>query len=156
MVAQLYPLYFEELVRYLTGMLGSRAAAEDVAQEAFLRALEHADVLAEMDLSRCRAWLYRTAKRICIDRFRRQSRAPELEAEPVAEDDLSRQMVAELIALLPEHERALFVLNAFQGYTAKELAEQFDLKPATVRQRLCSARARLRQWYAMGEWRDER
>ena len=32
MVAQLYPLYFEELTRFLTGLLKSRAAAEDVAQ----------------------------------------------------------------------------------------------------------------------------
>ena len=39
MVAQLYPLYFEELTRFLTGLLKSRAAAEDVAEETFLRAL---------------------------------------------------------------------------------------------------------------------
>lgn len=152
MVAQLYPLYFEELVRYLTGMLENRAAAEDVAQETFLRALEHEERLAQLDLPQCRAWLYRTAKRICIDRFRRQGRMPQLDMERAAEDDLSRQMVAELVALLPEHERTLFILSAFEGYTAKELAEQFGLKPSTVRQRLCSARARLRRlWCAAQE-----
>ena len=61
MVAQLYPLYFEELTRFLTGLLKSRAAAEDVAQETFLRALEHADQLETYDRAACRAWLYRTA-----------------------------------------------------------------------------------------------
>ena len=147
MVAQLYPLYFEELTRFLTGLLKSRAAAEDVAQEAFLRALEHAEQFEAYDRAACRAWLYRTAKRICIDRFRRRSCAPLPEDGVFREDDHTGPEVAELIALLPAHERALFVLNAFESYSAKELADQFGLKPATVRQRLCSARARLRQWY---------
>lgn len=155
MIAQLYPLYFEELVRHLTGALGGRAAAEDVVQETFLRALEHAAELEDSTLPQCRAWLYRTAKRICIDRFRRQTRLPQLREELAAEDDLSRQMVAELVNLLPEHERALFTLRYFSGYSAAELAEQFDLKPATVRQRLCSARARLKRWYAADEWRKD-
>ena len=147
MVAQLYPLYFEELTRFLTGLLKSRAAAEDVAQETFLRALEHAEQFEAYDRAACRAWLYRTAKRICVDRFRRRSRAPLPEDGAFREDDHTGPEVAELIALLPAHERALFALNAFEGYSAKELADQFGLKPATVRQRLCSARARLRQWY---------
>lgn len=147
MVAQLYPLYFEELTRFLTGLLKSRAAAEDVAQETFLRALEHAEQFEAYDRAACRAWLYRTAKRICIDRFRRRSCAPLPEDGVFREDDHTGPEVAELIALLPAHERALFVLNAFESYSAKELADQFGLKPATVRQRLCSARARLRQWY---------
>lgn len=147
MVAQLYPLYFEELTRFLTGLLKSRAAAEDVAQETFLRALEHAEQFEAYDRAACRAWLYRTAKRICIDRFRRRSCAPLPEDGVFREDDHTGPEVAELIALLPAHERALFVLNAFESCSAKELADQFGLKPATVRQRLCSARARLRQWY---------
>ena len=147
MVAQLYPLYFEELTRFLTGLLKSRAAAEDVAQETFLRALEHAEQFEAYDRAACRAWLYRTAKRICIDRFRRRSCAPLPEDGVFREDDRTGPEVAELLALLPAHERALYVLNAFESYSAKERADQFGLKPATVRQRLCSARARLRQWY---------
>ena len=122
MVEELYPLYFDELVRFLSGLLGGRAAAEDAAQETFLRALGHADQLAEMDGPACRAWLYRTAKRICID---------------------------------PPHEQALFVMNVFEGYAARDLDELFDLRPDAVRQRLCSARARLRRWYAETEgWRE--
>ena len=152
MVAQLYPLYFEELVRYMASLLESRAAAEDVVQETFVRALEHEAQLERLGLPQCRAWLYRTAKRICIDRFRRQNRLPPPDLERAAEDDLSHQTVAELVALLPEHERALFLLNVFEGYTAKELAELFGLQAPTVRQRLCSARARLRRlWYATQE-----
>ena len=146
MIEQLYPLYYDELVRFLTGLLHSRAAAEDAAQETFLRALSHAEQLMDMDRPACRAWLYRTAKRICIDRCRRARRAEpltEAAAEAAGEDDLSRVAVAELLGRLPPHEQALFVLSAFEGYTARELAELFGLRPDAVRQRLCSARARL-------------
>lgn len=125
MIEQLYPLYYDELVRFLTGLLHSRAAAEDAAQETFLRALSHAEQLMDMDRPACRAWLYRTAKRICIDRCRRARRAEpltEAAAEAAGEDDLSRVAVAELLGRLPPHEQALFVLSAFEGYTARELA----------------------------------
>lgn len=129
MIEQLYPLYYDELVRFLTGLLHSRAAAEDAAQETFLRALSHAEQLMDMDRPACRAWLYRTAKRICIDRCRRARRAEpltEAAAEAAGEDDLSRVAVAELLGRLPPHEQALFVLSAFEGYTARELAELFE------------------------------
>lgn len=99
MIEQLYPLYYDELVRFLTGLLHSRAAAEDAAQETFLRALSHAEQLMDMDRPACRAWLYRTAKRICIDRCRRARRAEpltEAAAEAAGEDDLSRVAVAHL------------------------------------------------------------
>lgn len=59
--------------------------------------------------------------------------------------------VAELLGRLPPHEQALFVLSAFEGYTARELAELFGLRPDAVRQRLCSARARLRRWWTEAE-----
>lgn len=136
MIEQLYPLYYDELVRFLTGLLHSRAAAEDAAQETFLRALSHAEQLMDMDRPACRAWLYRTAKRICIDRCRRARRAEpltEAAAEAAGEDDLSRVAVAELLGRLPPHEQALFVLSAFEGYTARELAELFGLRPDAVR-----------------------
>lgn len=70
MVTQLYTLYYGELQRYLTGRLQNPADAEDITQETFLRALSHTPQLEEMNLSQCRAWLYRTAKNLMADRFR--------------------------------------------------------------------------------------
>lgn len=76
-------------------------------------------------------------------------------SETVGEDDLSRVAVEELVGRLPPHEQALFVMNVFEGYAARDLAELFGLRPDAVRQRLCSARARLRRWYAETEgWRE--
>lgn len=54
--------------------------------------------------------------------------------------------MGQLIARLPESEKALFNMRYFEGYNSKELGEIFDLPPATVRSRLASAKRRLREW----------
>ena len=49
MITQIYQLFFQELVHYAAGMTGDKSSAEDIVQETFLRALEHADVLNDLD-----------------------------------------------------------------------------------------------------------
>ncbi len=41
LIQQLYEALYQELIRYFTGRTGSSAAAEDIVQETFLRALAH-------------------------------------------------------------------------------------------------------------------
>ena len=147
MVETLDEKHCEELTRYIAAMVGDRASAEDIVQEAFVRALSHQADLDDLGPTQCRAWLYRTAKRICIDHFRKAKNTAESAQETPIEDDLSVPMVQEAIALLPPHEKTVFTLSVFEGYRATELAELLEIKPAAVRQRLCSARARLRTIY---------
>ena len=45
MIAKIYQLFFQELIRYVTKMTCDKAAAEDIVQETFLRAMEHAVIL---------------------------------------------------------------------------------------------------------------
>ena len=89
MIAGLYRRYAPELVRYIRKYTEDQAAAEDIVQETFVRGMEHGSQLEVLEESQRRAWLYRTAKNICIDRARRVQAEPPWEGETFQNDDLT-------------------------------------------------------------------
>ena len=105
---------------------------------------QSAEVLEE---SQRRAWLYRTAKNICIDRARRVQAEPPWEGETFQNDDLTKPMVMQLCGILEPQDRAMFWLRYFEDYTAAELGEMFGIPAATVRSRMLNARRRLQKYY---------
>ena len=147
---ELYGKFYKEILAYCAAMTKSAAAAEDLVQETYLRAMTHWGDLEDLSRGQCRAWLYKTARNLFIDQARKQSRETPADEEQLAlasfQEDLSQAAVAQLIARLPEGERTVFTLRYFEGYNAKELGDMFDLPSATVRSRLASAKRRLRQW----------
>jgi RNA polymerase sigma-70 factor (ECF subfamily) len=113
------------------------AAAEDIAQEAFLAAVRR---LHLFDRRRpFGPWLHRIVVNRAIDWSRaRQVRAETGLVEAGAWDDppdVSDETVAALAQLTPEH-RAVIVLRHLLGYTPGEIAELLDLPRGTVNSRL--------------------
>lgn len=116
------------------------AAAEDIAQEAFLSALRS---LERFDRRRpLGPWLHRIAVNRAIDWSRARALRPETGAgsapEPVAPEAaaaLGDDVVAALADLGPEH-RAVVVLRHLLGYTPGEIAAMLDLPRGTVNSRL--------------------
>ena len=102
MIAKIYQLFFQELIRYVTKMTCDKAAAEDIVQETFLRAMEHAVILDDMDERQCRSWLYKTSRNIFIDKVRRESACPEAEEKTETQDDLSQIEVRQLYHTIDE------------------------------------------------------
>ena len=145
MIEQLYQAHYQRLLRFCISLTKSTAQAEDIVQEAFLRALAHADTLQEMPEAKCLAWLYKAAKNLFIDQVRRAAKAPVPVSEGFFDPDLSAMHVAQCLNQLPESERSLFSLRYFQGFNATELGVMFDLPASTVRARLSSARKTLQQ-----------
>ncbi len=145
MIEQLYRQHYQRLLRFCASLTKSPAMAEDIVQEAFLRALGHADLLQDLSEPKRLSWLYKTARNLFIDQARRLAKLPKPESEGIFEADLSAVHVAGMINRLPESERALFSLRYFHGYNATELGEMFDLPSSTVRARLMSARKALQQ-----------
>lgn len=150
MVEELYTVLYDQLLRYCGALAQDRATAEDLLQETWVRALTHLEDLQELSLGQQRAWLYKTARNLYIDRVRKLGREVCVEQEDLdrdmREDDLSALAVRQLVDRLPQEERALFSLRYFAGYNATELGDMFDLSPSTVRSRLASARRRLAGW----------
>ena len=73
MIDELYDSLYQELTGWCTAMAGSRTQAEDLVQEAFLRAMLNTGLLQELDAGKRRAWMYRTVKNLYIDRKRREA-----------------------------------------------------------------------------------
>lgn len=149
MVEELYASHYDELVYYCKNL--DQASAEDLVQETYIRALTHLEDLQDLSRGQRRAWLYKTAKRIYIDRVRKLSREVCMEQEQLDlasfEEDLTQAAVGQLVSRLPEAEQGLFAMRYFEGYNATELGELFGLPPSTVRARLASARRKLSRWY---------
>jgi RNA polymerase sigma-70 factor (ECF subfamily) len=116
------------------------AAAEDIAQEAFLSALRALD---RFDRRRpLGPWLHRIVVNRAIDWARARALRAEAAAEAVAEPAaaeaaaaLGDDVLAALAALCPEH-RAVVVLRHLLGYTPGEIAAMLDLPRGTVNSRL--------------------
>lgn len=147
MITQIYQLYFQELLYYTTGMTSNRSEAEDIVQESFLRALEHSDTFDSMENKQCRAWLYKTARNIFIDRMRRKNTVSDAAEEGITEEDFTRVEVLQLCGELPEEERRLFIQRYFEGYDATRLGKMYGVPPSTIRAKLASARRKLRRKY---------
>ena len=148
MIAMMYGWFYQEMLRYVLSLSKDLQLSEDVTQDTFMRAMRCADIFQDMEKPACRAWLYKTARNLFIDRVRRQRK--ELETVPgdeAAEDDLSLVMVNELVARLPQPDQAMFRMRYLEGMNATELGELFGMPAATVRTRLARACRALREEY---------
>ena len=138
-------------------MLGNRAEAEEVAQEAFVRAHRAlGDFRGDAKLS---TWLYAITSRLCLNRLasgeRRLTRQGEdallrlSDAGPRPDAALERReletALGRAIAELPEDRRIVVVLRDLEGLSYEEIAQVLELELGTVRSRLHRARADLKE-----------
>lgn len=145
-----------DLIGLAYRMTGSRAAAEDIAQEAFLRwvAADRAQVAVP------RAWLLKTTARLCLDllksaQHRREAYVGPWLPEPVLDTEESPQQLAHeqaqslsiavLLTLqrLSPAERAIFILHDLFETPFAEIAGLLGRSEAACRQTAVRARARL-------------
>jgi len=150
-LAECGPLAF----RVARGVLRNTADAEDVAQEALLRAYRRFDRLR--DRNRFRAWLVRIAFRLALDRLRSGKRRevrdmlwsqPERQQPAATAEDLaaSNEFQAHLenaLAELPEKLRLVLLLAAMEGHTIDEVAALVGIPVGTVKSRIFLARKQL-------------
>ena len=137
--------------RVAYGVLRQREDAEDVAQEAFIRA--HRSLAQLRDRDRFRSWLVRMTWRLAIDHIRSTKRraARELAVDaPLSRDgedaiearDRSRRLWA-AIDELPDKLRIAIVLSSIEGHDIGEVARLLDIPEGTVKSRLFLARKAL-------------
>lgn len=107
--------------------------------------MEHEEGLYGLEQRQRRAWLYRTAKNLLIDRIRHQNREPELHETGITETDLTEIEVQQLCSILSERDKSIFYLRHFEGYQATEIADIFQMTPENVRTRLSLARKILKK-----------
>ena len=152
-LAALVDQYAAALYRVAFSVLRNPADAEDAVQEAFLRVLRHRDTLGEVRDHR--VWLIRIVWNIVLDRKRRAKTRPEtddvadlarvlpsngLSAEELAAAAQHHTHVMACVDQLPEKERQVLVLSAFEELSSVEIAAVLDITESSVRSRLFRAR----------------
>jgi len=152
---------FERLVRenqrvvyqIAYGVLGNAADAEDVAQDAFVRA--YANLASLRDAQLFRAWVCRIVRRLALNSVRADTRArlrdeqaagaalDIVDVEVLAEEREFRGRVRREIERLPEKLREVLLLCAVEGLGSGAVGELLGIPEGTVRSRLHLARKQL-------------
>jgi RNA polymerase sigma-70 factor (ECF subfamily) len=137
-VEELFARHWPDAYRTALLIAHDRAAAEDIAQEAFLSALR---ALPRFDRRRpLRPWLHRIVVNRAIDAarartLRRESPLDDALPAPRGPEPADGTVLAALAALPPE-QRAVVVLRYLLEYTPGEIARLLDLPRGTVNSRL--------------------
>jgi RNA polymerase sigma factor (sigma-70 family) len=155
-VERLFREHNEALLRFLRGRVGSHNEAREVAQEAYVRLLSLDQPGA---VSYLRAFLFKTAANIAIDRRRRDQNfdrvaGRQLFAELTENRTPERQLSGEqtlrdlgiLIEGMPAKCRESFVLNQIQGLDAATIATQLGITDSMVRKYVVRALLHCRQY----------
>jgi RNA polymerase sigma-70 factor (ECF subfamily) len=135
-------------------ILGASQAAEDVAQEAFIRVWKHAGDWEEGG-AKFTTWLYRIVVNLCIDEKRKKTfTSIEAVAEPLDSADNAEQTlqraekaveVRKALSELPERQRAAFVLCFYEEYSNKDAADILGVSVKALESLLVRSRRTLRE-----------
>jgi len=160
---ELVELYKDKLYNLGYRMMGNPQEAEDVAQEAFLRAFKN---LSKYDPKhKFSTWIYRIATNLCIDRMRKKKADYSLDAEidgieggdmytrlasseRTPEEEVVRAEthgeVQRAIEALPDNYRAAVILKYMHDMSLQEIADILEVPVSTVKTRIHRGREALR------------
>lgn len=140
--------FAREIVFYLQKSGASKAEAEDVVQDVFVKMLE-TDLVIPAE--KMRAWMYRVSIRRYIDRYRRDQHYLEiLQKEFFKQDEIRPfendhyELLRTTIEELPAREAVLLDLYYFQNFTVKEIAQIMSYSVSKVKVQLMRSRIKLR------------
>ena len=163
-LAVLVERHHSPLLGFLYRMTGGdRALAEDLTQEAFLRALR---AIEQYRYPRpFKPWLYAIATNLARDHYKRAETRYTAPADAALDDDSAMDMadpdtplpeeawlagsearhVAAMVKMLPDHQREALVLRYYQNLSLNEIAGALDVPVGTVKSRLSLGLRRLRE-----------
>jgi len=139
-------------------IVGDVADAQDLTQEAFIKALQRQEQLKDLD--KAAHWLSRIATNTALDFLRRRGRYQatgldllyETPSTPEADDPEVRLLRREqhdrlnsILACLTPRERIALVLRDVEGLPAEEVAERMNCGKATVRSHIANARIKFKK-----------
>ena len=134
-----------KLLRTALAILGSKADAEDVVQDAFIKLFEKQQNFESP--AHEAAWLIRVTVNLCKNRLRShwwKRTVPLLDTYPAQND--SQLEIMQSVLALPSKYRGVIHLFYYEGYSTKEIAEITQQSEAAVRQQLTRARRMLKDF----------
>jgi RNA polymerase sigma-70 factor (ECF subfamily) len=151
--AMIFNEVYPNLCRFLECLLGGEAAAQDIAQESFLRLHRTPGVPTD----EARFWLYRVARNLALNELsKRETRTRLIDKvadvfrrrEPNPEEELQqterRRILLELLKSLPEDQRAALLLREQEEMSYGEIARVLNVSESKVKVDIFRARNNLR------------
>jgi RNA polymerase sigma factor (sigma-70 family) len=165
-LAELYERFGRVAYGLALRVVRDTSLAEDVVQEAFLAVWRSAGRFVA-ERAKASTWILTLVHRRAVDLVRREQprRAEPLEAAPQAsaettEDQawlrLQQARVREALRKLPDQQREALELAYFGGFTQSELADRLGEPLGTIKSRMFSGLARLRELLAETGYEEER
>src|ERR1700689_2123910 len=145
-------------------IVGNVADAQDLTQEAFIKALQRQDQLKDLD--KAAHWLSRIASNTAIDFLRRTGRVTFSDLDDLPEPFVSSphdspeelllrserwERLEASLDILTVRERTALVLRDVEDLPAEEVAARLNCSPATVRSHIANARVKLRRHFERGK-----
>ncbi|WP_442598736.1 sigma-70 family RNA polymerase sigma factor [Neobacillus sp. D3-1R] len=149
----IYRKYAEGLYYYLLHLSGSPSVAEELVQETFYRATISLSFFKDEEV---KPWLYKIARNAYIDEWRKRQRwkwVPFFEKEEmkspygIPEEEIllkeTKQIVADLLDLLPENYRTILYFREYENFSYTQIQEAMNLNESQVKVMLHRTRKRL-------------
>ncbi|WP_243300496.1 RNA polymerase sigma factor SigW [Bacillus litorisediminis] len=161
---EIVEIYKDKVFQLCYRILGNRHEAEDIAQEAFIRA--YVNIQKFNPSRKFSTWLYRIATNLCIDRIRKKKPDYYLDAEVPGTDGLTmysqvaidtkmpeeemeslelQELIQNEILKLPEKYRSVIVLKYIEELPLQEISEILEIPLGTVKTRIHRGREALRK-----------
>ena len=150
--------YQKEIVSFHYRLVGNKFEAEDLAQDTFIKAYKNFETIK--DQAKAKSWLYRVARNVAVDFFRRnQHREIALDASALeyytqatavdhevqlVNSEVSKEL-AKCIEQLNADDKTIVKLLYYEGFSYKEICDMLRINQNTLKSRLHRARKSLLQ-----------
>ncbi len=147
----LHDVHGAALTRFVAHMTHDGTLAQDIVQEALLRAWKHPEILAQSD-NAARAWLFTVARNLVIDdrrsaRHRREISTdilPETGSVDETDSALDAWILSDALSALSPQHRSAIVGAYYLGHSISEIARREGVPEGTIKSRLHYALRALR------------
>ena len=156
LLKQLFKARYHSVHSFFLKKLGSSEDAADASQETFMRMVRHNGTIS---LRSPDSYLFRIARNLASDLLRiwavrsKYTEAADIEAQPstsplqdaALDTRKQRELIQAAISELPPRCKDVFVLHQFKNLTYKEIGNQLNISPNTVKNHYINALLRLRK-----------
>lgn len=150
---RIYHTYKGLMLSCAYSILKDESLSEDAVHNAFMRILSNLSKIDEVDSPRTRGFVIVITENVSKTMYNSLNRVKVIEldesipydvtVEQKAEQNLTAELIAEKIALLPENYRSVLTLRYFNGLDDKEIASVLGISHSLARKRLERARKAL-------------
>lgn len=144
---QTIDLFSDSVYRFVLKMVKDESTAQDVVQDGFERLWVHRE---NVDKNKAKAYLFKVAYNLVIDRKRKEKREtrPEEMPEEAIESGYTdlKEVLNRALNQLPENYKSIVLLRDYEGYSYKEIGEILELTEPQVKINIYRARVALKEY----------